>query len=205
MTILLPLALVVLMVGVFAALMTQGLWGNLLMLFNVVVSGLLAINFYEPIAKYLTGLVPSGTMFWDIIAIWAVFGLALVILKMATDQVSRVKVRFKKPLELAGGYLLAACTAYVFMAFAALTLHLAPLSRDFMWGGFRAEDPIFFGFSPDRQWLGFTQLVSRGSLARLTEEGKPEQYLFDPKGELMPKYASRREKYEKTETLTGLK
>jgi uncharacterized membrane protein required for colicin V production len=205
MSMLFPIACLVLMVAVFASLMQQGLWGNVLNFFNTVTAALLATNFFEPVASYLTKMVPSGTMFWDFVSIWLVFSLALLVLKMATDQLSKVKVRFRKPVDMAGGYFFAIWTAYVFLAFTTATLHTAPLSREFMWGGFRPEDPVFFGLKPDRQWLAFVQTVSRGSLARMTDEEHPEQYIFDPRGEFMPKYATRREKYGRETTFTGVR
>ncbi|MBX9788227.1 MAG: hypothetical protein K2Y37_04885 [Pirellulales bacterium] len=200
----LPILLVVVMIAIFAALMRDGLWSNLLMLVNVVTAGLVAMTFFEPVANLLTKQLPSGTMFWDLVALWGLFAATLGALRAITDQVSRIRVRFKPPVEMVGGYLLALAVAYVGMAFAATTLHTAPLARNFLWGGFRPEDPLLFGLKPDRQWLAFVQMVSRGSLARLTEEGKEEQYVFDPKAEFMPKYASRRSKYELTPTFTGL-
>jgi hypothetical protein len=86
-----------------------------------------------------------------------------------------------------------------------MTFHTAPLAREFMWKGFRPEDAVFFGLKPDRQWLGFVQMVSRGSLARMVDETAPEKYVFDPRAEFMPKYASRRGQYELVDTVTGVR
>jgi hypothetical protein len=204
MSVILPLLLIVLTLGIFASLMRDGLWSNLLMLFNVITAGLVAMTFFEPVAALLTKQVPKGTLFWDIVALWGLFAATLGVLRAITDRVSRIRVRFKSPIEMVGGYVLALAVAYVGMTFAATTLHTAPLARNFLWGGFRPEDPLLFGLKPDRQWLAFVQMVSRGSLARLTDEGDEEKYIFDPKAEFMPKYASRRSKYEETTTFTGL-
>ncbi len=174
------------------------------MLVNVITAGLVATNFFEPVAALLTKQLPKGTLFWDMIALWGLFAATLGVLRAITDRVSRIRVRFKPPIEMAGGYVLALAVAYVGMAFAATTFHTAPLSRNFLWRGFRPEDPLLFGLKPDRQWLAFVQMVSQGSLARLMDEGNEEKYVFDPKAEFMPKYASRRSKYEETTTFTGL-
>jgi uncharacterized membrane protein required for colicin V production len=200
-----PVLLLVLIIGIFASMMREGLWSSLLALFNVIFAALLATNFFEPVARLLTNYMPSGTMFWDFVAVWGLFAVAYLALRTATDQVSKFKVRFKKPIDMGGGYLLSLWTGYVFVCFTAMTLHMAPLARDFMWGGFHPENAIFFGLKPDRQWLGFVQMVSRGSLARWTDESEAEKYVFDPKGEFMPKYATRRAIYEKTDTFTGVR
>jgi uncharacterized membrane protein required for colicin V production len=205
MSMIFPTLLLVLIIGIFASLMREGLWSSLLALFNVLLAGLLATNFYEPVAKLLTGYMRTGTMFWDFVAAWGLFALALLLLRTATDQVSKYRVRFKKPIDMIGGYFFALWTGWVFVCFTAMTLHMAPLARNFMWNGFRPENAIFFGLKPDRQWLGFVQLVSRGSLARRADDSNPEKYVFDPKAEFMPKYATRRSIYETTDTFTGLR
>jgi uncharacterized membrane protein required for colicin V production len=196
MTIILPLLLVVMMVGIFAALMREGLWSNAIALVNVIVAGLVATNFFEPLAAFLTKQWPKMSIFTDILALWALFAVTYLVLRVLTDLTSKFRVRFKKPIEDIGNYALALAVAYVAICFTTMTLHTVPLARNFLWKGFRPEDPLLFMLKPDRQWLGFTQMVSGGSLARMTSEKQPEQYLFDPKGEFMPKYASRREQYE---------
>lgn len=205
MAMILPLLLLVIILGIFASLMREGLWSSLLVLFNITLAGLVATNFYEPVATMLTKQIPKGTMFWDLIAVWGLFAIAYLVFRTATNQVSKFKVKFQKPIEMAGGYFFAIWAGYVFVCFTAMTLHMAPLARDFMWGGFKPENPIFFGLKPDRQWLGFVQMLSRGSLARMTDEAKPEQYIFDPQGSFMPKYATRRHNYELDNTITGVK
>ena len=203
MWILAPLLLIVVMLAIFASIMRDGLWSNLLMLINVITAGLVAMTFFEPVAAFLTKQLPKGTLFWDMIALWVLFAASLGVMRAITDFVSKFRVRFKPPVEMVGGYVLALAVAYVGMAFAATTLHTAPLARNFLRGSFRPEDPLLFGLKPDRQWLAFVQMVSRGSLARLTDEKDAEKYVFDPKAEFMPKYASRRTKYEQTTTFTG--
>jgi hypothetical protein len=56
-------------------------------------------------------------------------------------------------------------TGYLTVAILLTSLHTAPLPREFM--GFKPEKNNFFGFAPDRQWLGFTQYVSEKPLAQL--------------------------------------
>lgn len=198
-TFLLPVLLCVLFAGVFASVMNEGLWSNAITLFNVVTAALLAMNFFEPLADWFEANLPSGAYLFDIIALWLIFAVSFGVMRTMTDFTSRVRVRFKKPVDVAGSLFFAAWIGWVTVCFAVTTLHTAPLARNFLFLAFRPEDRMFFGLAPDRRWLGFTQRMSEKTFARMEDEANPDAYIFDVRGEFMPKYASRREAYEKTE------
>ena len=54
----------------------------------------LATNFFEPVAGFLEGILPSLKYYWDFPAIWGLFALFVVVLETAAKQASQVKVRF---------------------------------------------------------------------------------------------------------------
>lgn len=189
MSFLLTALLVVLIIGIFAALMREGLWTNAIALVNVTTAALLATNFFEPIAEWLTEQVPRGAYFWDFLTLWVLFIVIYAVLRAATDAVSKFRVRFFKPVDVAGGGLFALWVAWVFTCFVMMTLHTAPLSRNFLFEGFKPEERMFFGLAPDRQWLAFTHRVSKQGYRRRTVQP------FDARAEFMPKYASMRERY----------
>jgi len=170
--------LTLLLVFIFAAcvgfLYNEGMWGNAIRLVNVVTAALLATNYFEPAAQVLEDWFPSFTYFVDFLALWGLFAVLLAVLLAATDWVSRVKVRF-----------------------------VPIVKRNFLsfMGGFQPEQRMFFGLAPDRQWLAFTQKMSRGSFSR--SGGRPDENVFDRRGEFMPKYASRRTNLEKNLATTG--
>lgn len=203
MSYLLTLLLFVLWLGVFASLMREGLWSNTLSLLNLLTAAVVATGFFQMAADWLEGMWPISRMFCDLVMIWGLFGLVFLILRSTTDAVSKTRMRFKPPIDSVGGGLMAAVVGWVFLCFTAATLHTAPLSRDFMYGGFRAEDPIFLGTNPDRMWLGFVQQASLGSLSRMASEDDPERYVFDRDSTLMLRYATRREEYSRTKTFSG--
>ena len=62
-------------------LFREGIWSNVVRLVNVVFAGLLAMNFYEPLAKFAAGYqedMHTFTAFWDL-AFWICFiGFAAV-------------------------------------------------------------------------------------------------------------------------------
>jgi hypothetical protein len=185
MSIVLPVLLLFLVVMLLAFLGPAGLWGNLLTFVNVVLAALLATNLWEPIADWLTGAVPSFGDYWDLMSLWGLFAVSYLALRAATDFASRVKVKFPKLVELIGNYVAIAWTGWILVCFASMTLHTAPLAREFFLGAFDGQKPVFFGFSPDRQWLGFVQRTSQGALGR---------EMFDPDGKFMIHYAARRER-----------
>jgi hypothetical protein len=190
MAMLLPILLFVLLILIVGLLYPTGMWGNAINLINVVTAALLATNFWEPVAGAIKGTMPSLVYIVDIFVLWLLFALFAFGLRFATDAVSKYKVRFPKPVEIGGNVVFAAWTAWVVICFGTMSLHTAPLAREFMSGGFRPEQPTFFGFAPDRLWLGFVQQESAGAFSRGGD------HVFDPHSEFMPKYAERRSQFE---------
>jgi hypothetical protein len=62
-----------------------------------------------------------------------------------------------------------------------MTLHTAPLAKNFLFGGFQSRERMFLGMAPDRQWMTFTRALSQGSLARsaTAEEQASHANVFD--------------------------
>jgi len=192
MTIILPVLMLVILFAVVATCFTEGMWSNALRLINVVTAALLAVNFFEPLARALDNWQPSYTYLWDFLSLWGLFGLSLLIFREITDHVSHVNVRFLKLADRIGGVFFSLWVGYAMVCFTMMTLHTAPLGRNFLFEGFSTQTDarMFFGVTPpDRQWLGFTQKMSTGAFAGSEE--------FDPKAEFMPKYATRRTDLEK--------
>ena len=194
----LGIVIILVFVAVFAAVMTQGLWSNTLTLVNVLLAGLIATNYFEPVADFFDSKEPSFGYVWDFVAIWLLFGFAMVALRFATDYMSQVKVRFFMPVERAGGIIMAIWVAWIAVCFTLATFHTAPLARNFL-GGFQEEPDsrMFFGLAPDRVWLGWVHRESETTLARF---GNPR--VFDEKGEFIIRYSNRRGEFEDQLTLT---
>ena len=161
-----PLTLVGLLaiIGIITWLLsTEGAWGAASTLVCVVISGLVAMNFFEPAALYLSAFVPAISIYADFVSLVGIFGLCVIGLREATEYLVPTDIRVQDMLDLVGKWGFAAATGYVTMAILLTALHTAPLPRDFF--DFRPETPVFFGLAPDRQWLGFTQYVSEHSLS----------------------------------------
>ena len=82
--------------GCSYALTSEGLWGAALMFFNVLFSGMIAFNFYEPLAKLIdsTG-IPWG--FSDTLCLLGLFCVSVGLLRMTTETIAPAMVRFPTP------------------------------------------------------------------------------------------------------------
>ena len=153
-------------------LFQDGIWGNCLRLVNVLFAGLLAMNFYEPVAKFMTRPgdyasfmkyddLQTFTAFFDFLAFWVCFVFFAAIMIAVTDQVSRVRVRFMQVAERAGGVVLSLIIGWVMSGIVLVSLHLAPLCEYPFLGCFQPQSNMFLGMlAPDREWLGFTRYQS---------------------------------------------
>ena len=187
----LTLLLLVIIACCIAFTVQNGIWGNGVLLVIVVTAGLIAVNYFEPLANWFeTTIGDSYTYLYDFLALWALFALAAGVLRAITDKLSTVKVKFRKPFDQIGGLILGAWIGWVMVCFTLMSLHTAPLARNFMEGAFQPEPDsrMFLGLAPDRQWLGFAQKSSEGVFSR----GET----FDPFGEFILKYGERRARFE---------
>jgi len=191
---LLTILMLVILFACVATCYADGMWSNAIRLINIVTAALLAMNFFEPAARWLDDWQPSYTYVWDFLALWGLFALFLAVARELTDRISRVNVRFLKLADKIGSGLFSLWIGWVMVCFTMATLHTAPMSRVFLFDGFHAEERMLSGLAPDRQWLGFTQKQSMGAFCRSATEAewKQEKYVFDPHGQYMPKYATRR-------------
>ena len=144
---------------------SEGMWGAALTSLIVVISGLLAMNFFEPVAELLEGFSssPRWRSLCDISALLGLFAASVTVLRITTDRISPRFIssdRLIYGLGRWGGGLLA---GYVTMAFLLTALHTGPFPRDF-WGFTPERSNLLGVVAPDRQWLGFTQWVSEESL-----------------------------------------
>jgi Colicin V production protein len=159
-------------------LIREGIWGNAIRLVNVVFAGLLTMNFYEPVAQFLTKPgdlwstlryddLHSWTPFFDFLGFWICFIFFVAVLMIITDSVSRVRVRFLQIVERIGSPLIAFCIGWVMTGIVLVSLHLSPLGEYPFLGCFQPQSNMFIGlFAPDREWLGFTKYQSSNGYSR---------------------------------------
>ncbi|MBN1912425.1 MAG: CvpA family protein [Pirellulales bacterium] len=191
--------LLLIFLGVVASLYPEGMWGNAITLINVVTAGLVATNYFGPLSVWLDDMndwTQSCTYLWDFLMLWAVFALTMIVLRILTDAISKVKVRFLKIADRIGSGFFACLVGLVMVCFTLFSLHTAPLARNFLWEGFKPGEPMFFNFaSPDEAWLPFCKYVSNNAYST-SEENE-----FDQQG-FVNFYDKRRSEIEKHVTTT---
>lgn len=166
---------------------TEGLWGAAHTFLCVLLSGLLAMNFFEPAAGYLDGLLGGWKGYSDVLALVGLFTAFVFGLRLGTEHLSPTFIQLPSTFDQVGRWLFGGLTGYVTMAVLLTALHTAPLPREFM--GFKPERANFFGMAPDRQWLGFMQYVTEKPFARIMFQDPTTKQLvahaFDGKYELL--------------------
>jgi hypothetical protein len=184
------ISLLLLFLAVAAAVWFQGLWNAAVTLVNLILAMIIATSFWEPACDFLER---SGAASWtyllDFVILWILFAFAYGLLRAVTDTLSQIQVKFDLPVEMAGRSILALWCGWLFVCFAAFSLHMAPLNSAAPLGAWTTpSSPTFLAVSPDRLWLGFMYSRSRGALA-----GQP----FDEAADFPLKYHDRRDKYAK--------
>ncbi len=198
----LNIILIVIFAICVAFVFNEGLWGACLLFCDALMAAVLATNLFEPVANWLEGMMPKYTYFCDFLGVWITFIVFLVIFRLATDLLSRHRLRFKKPVDTTGGVIFAVALGWLMVQFMLFTMHLSPLDRNFLGFQEQPETRMFFGLGPDRNWLAFMhQLSDGGALSRSPPQGDPDAHVFDPNGDFILRYGQRRKDFEKQ---TGL-
>jgi Colicin V production protein len=182
----------------------EGAWGAVAVFLSVVFGGLVAMNFFEPLATFLeSSLGTDWSMRVDFISLLVLFAASVFLLRLMSEWLAPSFIAVHGRVYDACRFGFGLMTGYVTIAFLLAALHTAPLPRDFL--GFTPERKNFFGVTaPDREWLGFVQYVSEKSM-RSSDDDVFDGAKFHVDGhdrndnEIWPtyiiRYASRREAY----------
>jgi uncharacterized membrane protein required for colicin V production len=144
----------------FAMTVREGLWSNTLTLLNIIVSGLVAFGFYSQLVVYLDEEVTDGqhTYWLDFAVIWALFCVAMILMRTLTGAASKTRMRFKHPIDAVGGPIVGLLVAYVLTSFTLATLHTSPMPKD-AFGGKLVHDGTFNFAAPDTAWIRFAEFM----------------------------------------------
>lgn len=162
-------ALLAVLAAVTYLVASDGPHGAAITFVGVLLSGLLAMNFFEPLSQFLAANIFSSYDWqhrWDIIALLGLFAGGVFGLRAIGEQLLPTYAELHTMVYEFARWGFALATGYVTMAILLTSLHVAPLPREFL--GFVPERKNFFQIAaPDRQWLGFTQYVSEKSMRRV--------------------------------------
>ena len=169
------------------ALMSEGLWGAALMFFNTLFAGLIAFNFYEPLAALLASNLSFLSGMADTICLMGIFMVALTLLRLTTETHGPAMVRFPTPLYHLGRLAFGLGGALVTVSILLLGFETAPVHKK-VFGVVDHQYKPPFKLGIDREWLGFFQ-YSTGLIFSNNGGGKDPfgEYgtakVFDPKAE----------------------
>lgn len=184
----------------------------MLNLINFFIASMVASSFFEPMADLLESFNSTFTYVVDYIAIWLLFVLTFIALRLATDFLTKYQLRMNIWAEYGLRTVLSLWLAGGFVCFTFFTFHLAPFPISKF-----VDSPTeqLFGFGPDQKWMAFVQSRSRGALASgknaaflpeydlvgHPDDAKLESRVFDPNAEFGTKYLDRRIKLSESKTL----
>ncbi len=177
----------------------EGVFSAFCMCVCVVLSGLIAVNFWEPLANLLEPPM-SGSAFAgleDFLCLAGLFGISLGLLRLLTNILAPRRFEYPPLLFHGGGAAFGALAGYLVSGFLVCALQTLPVHERFL--GFEphseSEWPLRTLLPPDRVWLAMMRHASYYPLARgqLPPAGNqdpdyPRTWRFDPEGTFEERY-----------------
>ncbi len=163
---------ILIMAAVTYAYWREGLLTAATMCVNVFLAGLVAFNFFEPIADQLDQFL-AGTFFHgyeDSFCLVVLFCLTLGLLRLATNNLASKEVDYPPALLRGGGVVFGLVTGYLVSGFLVCVLQTLPWDVDFLLFDYR-HDPNEPGAAvrrvlpADRVWLGLMHRAGAYALA----------------------------------------
>lgn len=146
----------------------DGIWTNLIRLFNLIFSGLIATTYFESLADYLEGFFPSYTYILDFLSIWFIFIVVYAILRTLTNKLSVVRVWFPAIIDKWVGVGLSVVLGLTMLSFSVFALYTAPLQPNY-WG--IHNYPTLTG-----GWAVFAKMEADGALQSGTSFGETKDF-----------------------------
>jgi hypothetical protein len=144
--------------GVAFAQYRNGLFTATVMMLEVLIAGIIAFNFWEPVALVIEPYLAEFNQlagFEDAIALTAIFCLTLLGLRSLTNRINKAMIDFPPVVQQIGGPAMGLITGYLVAGFLVCMLETMPLEVKFL--GFesrKTDEPGFRSFfPPDRVWL----------------------------------------------------
>lgn len=195
---------------------SEGAWGAAIIYFCTLLGGLLAMNFFEPLAYFLERNVSSSQFWrtlWDLLALVGLFAVFVTLLRMLADQLSPRFIHLHPLAYQFSRWTFGALTGFVTTAFLLAALHTAPLPREFSTFYPEPDHPQrgpVLAAKPDYQWLGYVHYLSehtfvKGPSGRLFD-GRPQE-VGEQTNHIWPsfpiRYALRRESPQRASALAA--
>jgi hypothetical protein len=191
----------VIMGAVAYAYYRDGIFTACCMTVNVFLSGLIAFNFFEPLADIVDLLFYDTLLagYEDALCMVAIFSLSLAFFRWATNSMASSDLEYHPGMVRGGGVFFGLVTGYLTTGFLLCVLQTLPWHQNFMFFEYEVEvaKPFRRVMPPDRVWLALVNRASSVSFARAKPDetethvaGAPvPSYEFDPDGSFEIRYA----------------
>jgi hypothetical protein len=169
---------VVIMIIVAYAYLREGLFTACTMAVNVFLAGLIAFNFWEPLAALLDPMLAGSFLhgYEDAFCLVLLFSIVLGLLRTATNNLARSRVQFEGWLQSGGGLLCGLLMGYLVSGFLICTLQTLPWHENFMFFDAKYETGpehlLRHVLPPDRAWLA---LMHRAGAYAFSSREDPRQ------------------------------
>ncbi len=160
------------------------------MLVNVFIAGLLAFNFYEPLAEQLESILAGSFLekLEDATSLFILFSLALGGLRVVTSGLASTELDLPALPQQIASVAIGAVTGYLVAGFLFCMVQTLPVDEKFLGFEYEVSSSTPSGLRrlvpPDRVWLA---MMHRASVGPLYAESP-----FDPDGSFELRYAYRR-------------
>lgn len=170
----------------------EGVLPAFAMCVNILLAGLIAFNFFEPIAVELEPLLTDSFLhgYEDSFGLVALFSLALLFLRWASNALIHTELPYHPIVQQAGAALFGMLAGYLVAGFLLCVAQTLPLDEHFL--KFDAavnphshNEKIRRLMPPDRVWLALMHRASKASFDW-------DETAFDPDGSFELRYARER-------------
>jgi hypothetical protein len=167
--------------------MREGLFAATCMLINAVLAGLVAMNFWEPIASWVESIVQRSFLqgYEDFVVLIVLYAISFGALRALVGGLNYSEVEFVPIVNQLGAGAVALLTGYLVSGFLICALETLPWDRNFL--GFEPyrenESALRRYFPPDRVWLAMMHRAGATCLSR-----GPEVPTFDEDGAFESNY-----------------
>ena len=179
--------LIVMLVVAYAAV-REGLLTAIATLVNICIAGVVAFEFFEPIADGLEGTV-KGTMFAgleDSLSLFLLFAPTLALLRFLANNLAPQEVELPPLMQQIGAGAVALVSGYLLAGILVVFLQMLPVGENFLDFQYQVEpngSKMREFFPPDRVWLSLMNRAGSGPFSQ------SDAVTFDPEGTFGLRYA----------------
>jgi hypothetical protein len=154
----------------------EGLLTSLAMFCNVFLAGIVAFNFFEPLANLLEPALAGSFLagFEDALCLVVLFCVTLGVMRLVTNNLANTMVDYHQLAQQGLSTVLGLLIGYLVAGFLICVLQTLPLHETFMsfeWQYSERDDMVRQFFPPDRVWLS---LMRRAGAYPLSNEEDPD-------------------------------